>query len=281
MKKISRAIDMFCYKHPRFGISNLMLCIVIGTGAMWLLSMMDTTGTLLSLLYFSPEAVLKHGQVWRLLSFALMPNNSSIWELIFLYFYYLIGKTLEDTWGTARFNIFVLGGMLLTVIYCFIVYFVSGISLMVDASFIYMSMFFSIATLYPDMQVLLFFIIPIRIKWLALLDAAYFVLMMVLMEFPANLLPLIAMLNYAVFFGESLVSELKRTKGGNGKKSRDFKRKVSQIKYEEKLKSFTYKCEVCGKTDTDYPELEFRYCSRCEGYHCFCGEHINNHIHFS
>lgn len=281
MKKISRAIDMFCYKHPRFGLPNLMLCIVIGTAGMWLLSMMDSTGTLLSLLYLSPEMVIKHGQVWRLLSFAIMPEGNGIWEIIFLYFYYLIGKTLEDTWGTARFNIFVLGGMLLTVIYCFAVYFIGGISLAVGANFIYMSMFFSIATLYPDMQVLLFFIIPIRIKWLALLDALYFVLMIIGLPFPENLLPLIAMLNYFVFFGEGLVNEFKRSKSGKGKKSVEFKRQMSKIKYEEKLKSFTYKCEVCGKTDTDYPDLEFRYCSRCEGYHCFCADHINDHIHFS
>lgn len=279
MKKLSRSIDMFCYKHPNFGLSNLMLYIVIGTGAMWLLSMMDTTGMLESLLYLSPEMILKHGQVWRLLSFAFVPGNSGIWELFFLYFYYMIGRTLEQTWGTARFNIFVIGGILLTVIYSFAVYLIGGISFSVGAHFIYMSMFFSFATLYPDMQVLLFFIIPIRIKWLALLNALYFVVEIVMLPFPYNLLPVIAMLNYFVFFGGSLIDGLKRSR--RPKNSKDFKRKVSQIKYEEKLKSFTYKCEVCGRTENDDPELEFRYCSRCAGYHCFCGDHINSHIHFT
>lgn len=279
MKKLSRSIDMFCYKHPNFGLSNLMLYIVIGTGAMWLLSMMDTTGMLESLLYLSPEMILKHGQVWRLLSFAFVPGDSGIWELFFLYFYYMIGRTLEQTWGTARFNIFVIGGILLTVIYSFAVYLIGGISFSVGAHFIYMSMFFSFATLYPDMQVLLFFIIPIRIKWLALLNALYFVVEIVMLPFPYNLLPVIAMLNYFVFFGGSLIDGLKRSR--RPKNSKDFKRKVSQIKYEEKLKSFTYKCEVCGRTENDDPELEFRYCSRCAGYHCFCGDHINSHIHFT
>lgn len=279
MKKISRSIDMFCYKHPNFGISNLMLCIVIVSGAMWLLSIMDTTGMLATLLYLSPEMILKHGQVWRLLSFAFVPQGNGIWELLFLYFYYMIGRTLEQTWGTARFNIFVFGGMLLTVIYTFAVYLIGGISIAVRAHFIYMSMFFSFATLYPDMQVLLFFIIPIRIKWLALLNALYFVAEIVLLPFPLNLLPVIAMLNYFVFFGGSLIDGLKRSR--RPKSSKDFKRKVTQIKYEEKLKSYTYKCEVCGKTDADYPDLEFRYCSRCAGYHCFCSEHINGHIHFA
>ena len=100
-------------------------------------------------------------------------------------------------------------------------------------------------------------------------------------SFPYNLLPVIAMLNYFVFFGGSLIDELKRFRKGNGKTSREFRRKVTQIKYEDNLKDYTYKCEVCGKTDAEYPELEFRYCSRCAGYHCFCSEHINNHVHFT
>ena len=80
---------------------------------------------------------------------------------------------------------------------------------------------------------------------------------------------------------QALIDELKRFRKGNGKTSREFRRKVTQIKYEDNLKDYTYKCEVCGKTDAEYPELEFRYCSRCAGYHCFCSEHINNHVHFT
>lgn len=281
MKKLDRAISMFCYKHPRFGVANLMLCIVIGTGAVWLLSMMDTTQTLISLLYFSPERVIKHGEVWRILSFMFVPNSGSILEFLFLYFYYWIGNTLERNWGTARFNIFVFGGMLLTVIYGIAMYLITGTSMAVGAHYIYMSMFFSFATLFPNMQILLFFIIPIRIKWLALLDAAYFIAMILMSPFPYNLLPVIAMLNYFVFFGGSLAAELKSLRSGNAKTARNFRRNVTQIKYEDKLKDFNYKCSVCGKTDTDYPELEFRYCSRCAGYHCFCSEHINNHVHFT
>ena len=281
MKKLDRAISMFCYKHPHFGVANLMLIIVIGTGAMWLMSMMDTTQSLIGLLYFSPEMIIKHGKVWRILSFMFVPNSGSVLELLFLYFYYWIGSTLERNWGTARFNIFVFGGMLLTILYGFAVYLFGGDSIAVGGHFIYMSMFFSFATLFPNMQILLFFIIPIRIKWLALLDAVYFVVMIIQNSFPYNLLPVIAMLNYFVFFGGSLIDELKRFRKGNGKTSREFRRKVTQIKYEDNLKDYTYKCEVCGKTDAEYPELEFRYCSRCAGYHCFCSEHINNHVHFT
>ena len=280
MRKLNKKIDMFCYKHPRFGIPNLMLYIVVISLAVWLLSIMDESKTLLSYFTFSPELILK-GQVWRLISFIFIPQSLSLWALLFFYFYYWIGSTLEREWGTARFNIFIFSGIFLTIIYGLVIYFITKQSVNIGTYYIYLSMFFSFATLFPNMQILLFFIIPIRIKWLALLDAVYFVAMIIQNSFPYNLLPVIAMLNYFVFFGGSLIDELKRFRKGNGKTSREFRRKVTQIKYEDNLKDYTYKCEVCGKTDAEYPELEFRYCSRCAGYHCFCSEHINNHVHFT
>lgn len=280
MRKLMRKIDLFCYKHPRFGIPNLMLYIVIGNVIVWLFSAMDTTGTLRLFLTFNPEAIL-HGQVWRLVTFVFIPNASGFWALIFFYFYYWIGGTLERHWGTPRFNIFVLTGILLTIVYGFILYFATGISYPVAADYIYMSMFFSFATLFPDMQVLLFFIIPIKIKWLAILNAAFFLLEIVLTPFPLNLVPLVAMLNYVLFFGADLFSVLSPQRVQQKAKTVDFKREVRKAEKAAKSSVYQHKCAVCGKTDADYPNLEFRFCSRCAGYHCFCSEHINSHIHFT
>ena len=112
-------IDRFCYKHPNFGIDNLMLYIVIGNAIVWLFSMMDTTHSLTSWLTFSPYYIMR-GQVWRLFTFALIPNSSGLFTLIMLYFYYFIGKTMEQYWGKAKFTIYFLSGVLLTVIYGFI-----------------------------------------------------------------------------------------------------------------------------------------------------------------
>lgn len=275
-----KKIDMFCYKHPNFGIPNLMLFIVIGNAIVWLFAMMDGSGMLASFLAFNPALILK-GQVWRLITFVFIPDIYGIWALIFFYFYYWIGGTLEKHWGTPRFNIFVLTGVVLTIVYGFIVYFATGVSYPVDAYYIYMSMFFSFATLFPDMQVLFFFIIPMKIKWLAYIDAVYFVLAIFTTSFPLNLLPLVAMLNYFIFFGESLLHSIKGFSSGHSKKTVSFKREVNKINREKESIPYTRKCAVCGKTDTDYPDLEFRYCSRCAGYHCFCSEHINSHIHFT
>ena len=155
----------------------------------------------------------------------------------------------------------------------------------VSAHYIYLSMFFTFATLYPDMQVLLFFIIPIKMKWLALVDAAFFVYSVVTSPFPINLLPIIAVLNYLIFCGGWLVDAARRLLGGKTRQQRrstvNFQNEVRRMQQEQKQKTYTRRCEVCGRTDTDYPDLEFRYCSRCQGYHCFCMDHINNHRHFT
>ena len=280
MKKLNKRIDMFCYKHPRFGVPNLMLYIVIISLAVWLLSIMDPSKTLMSFFVFSPERILK-GEVWRLVSFIFVPQSLSFWELLFFYFYYWIGNVLEKEWGTPRFNIFLISGVLLSAVYGFIIYFITKQSIAVTTYFIYLSMFFSFATLFPDVQVLFMFIIPIKVKWLAYLDAAFFLLSMLTQSFPFNLLPLVAVLNYLVFFGDDLFSSLRSNKARYNKTTVNFNREKQKIKYEQKNASYTKKCAVCGRTDTDYPDLEFRYCSRCAGYHCFCQDHINNHIHFT
>ena len=280
MKWFSRKVDLFCYKHPRFGIPNLMLYVVIGNVIIWLFSLMDTTGSLTSLLAFSPYHILR-GQVWRLLTFALIPNSSGFLALIFFYFYYFIGKTLEDRWGTAKFNLYFFSGIILTVVYGFILYFASGINYPVYAEYIYLSMFFSFATLFPDMQVLLFFIIPIKMKWLAIVDAVVFIMGIIGTSFPLNLLPLVAILNYLLFCGDELFRFIRPRSRSQRKAAANFKREVHRMQYEQRTKPYSRRCEVCGRTDADHPELEFRYCSRCSGYHCFCIDHINAHRHFT
>jgi len=280
MKSIINKIDRFCYKHPNFGIPNLMLYIVIGNVIVWLFSLMDRSGTLLNLLYFSPYHIL-HGQVWRLLTFMIYPVNTGYLALIAFYFYYMIGRTLEQQWGSGKFTVYFFTGVLLTVLYGFSVYFIFHISLSITASYIYLSMFFAFATLFPDMQVLLFFIIPIKMKWLAIVDAAFFVLSVVTGSFPSNLLPLVAVLNYLLFCGDWLFSYLKPASRQQRSNTVNFKNEVRRIRYEQQTKPYSRKCEVCGRTDTDYPNLEFRYCSRCAGYHCFCIDHINDHRHFT
>ena len=280
MKFLMNKIDRFCYRHPHFGIPNLMLYVVIGNAIVWLFSIFDARGVLLSALYFSPYHIL-HGELWRLVTFIIYPVNTGYLALIAFYFYYFIGRTLEQQWGPGKFTIYFFTGVILTVLYGFAVYFLFHISLAVTAEYIYLSMFFAFATLYPDMQVLLFFIIPIKMKWLAVVDAAFFLLSIVSSRFPVNLLPVVALLNYLIFCGGWLFSYLKPANRRQRQNTVNFKNEVRRIEYEQKSKPYSRRCEVCGRTDADYPDLEFRYCSRCAGYHCFCIDHINNHRHFT
>lgn len=285
MRAFMKRVDLFCYRHPRFGINNFMLIIVFGTAAVWLLSLMDTTGLLVSYLRFDARSVL-HGQIWRIVTFVFIPQSSGILSMVlFLYFYYFIGSTLEREWGPGRFTIYYLMGMLLTVLYGFITYFVTGVSYSITSNYINLSMFFAFATLFPDNMVLLFFFIPIKMKWLAIIDAAYFLYDIIMMLRGGygmiSLLPLVAILNYFLFCGDELFHIVMPRGRQRRQKTINFQREVRKIKYEQKHSGYTRKCEVCGRTDADYPDLEFRYCSRCAGVHCFCVDHINNHVHFT
>lgn len=280
MKSFMKKVDLFCYKHPRFGIPNLMIYIVIGNVAIWLLSMMDTTGSLISFLAFSPSHILR-GQIWRLVTFAFIPNSWGYLALIAFYFYYFIGSTIEREWGSGKFTIYFLMGMLLTVIYGFIAYYVFKMNCYLTAQYIYLSVFLTFATLYPDMQVLLFFIIPVKMKWLGIIDAVFFLGTILRDPFPVNLLPLVAMLNYLLFCGGWLFDYFRPARVKQRQNTVNFRSEVRRIKYEQKNRPYNRKCSVCGRTDTDYPDLEFRYCSRCAGYHCFCIDHINSHVHFT
>ena len=275
MRKPLSFVDSFCRKHPNFGIPNLMKYICIGNVAFWLIGAVNPV--LMSYLTFNPAAIL-HGQVWRLVTFAMYPPSSGVLTFIAIYFYYLIGSTLERQWGTAQFTVYFISGVVLTVLYGFIVYFIFGMNFILNAQYVYLSMFFSFAVLFPDMQVLLFFIIPIKIKYLAWLDGLLFVAELFSSPFPANLLPVVAVLNFLIFCGGDLLSALPKRPSAQ---TINFRKASAKIRKEQQSNLYTHKCAVCGKTDADYPNLEFRYCSKCQGYHCFCQEHIYNHIHFT
>ena len=275
MKDPRRSIEQFCYKHPGFGIPNLMRYITAANVAIWVLGAINRS--FLGVLTFDPALIL-HGQIWRLVSFIFYPPSMGRLAFLAFWFYYWIGSTLEAQWGTGQFTIYYFSGVILTVLYGFIIYFITGRSVNLGSEYIYLSMFFSFAVLYPDMQVLFMYIIPIKIKYLAIVDAVFFAYSVIANSFPVNLLPLVALINFFIFCGGELFASLPRRPSKN---TVNFRQESARIRREQKDKLYTHKCAVCGRTDVDHPELEFRYCSKCQGYHCFCSDHINNHIHFT
>jgi len=275
MKDPRILIDDFCRRHPKFGIPNLMKYIAIANLVFLVLGYINPV--FINYMYFIPAYIFK-GQVWRLISFMFCPPGNSLLALVAIYFYYWIGSTLENCWGTGQFTLFIISGYVFSVLYALIIYFIFGVNIALSAQFIYLAMFFAFATLFPDMQVLLFFIIPIKMKYLAWANLALYAYDVVTESFPSNLVPVIALANYALFFGGSLIRMIKRRTNPTVV---NFKRESARIRREQASNLYNHKCAVCGKTDTDYPQLDFRYCSRCAGYHCFCEEHINSHIHFT
>ncbi len=278
LRRFEQGVDSFLRKHPNFGLRNLMLYVVIGNAVIFLLSMMDRTGMLSAYLMFSPDRVLK-GEIWRLVSFVFVPRASGILGvLLLLYFEYFIGRILEQAWGTGKFTVYYLLGMLFTVVYGFAVRLFTGSGVYVDAMYIGMSMFFVFATLWPENRVLLFFIIPIKVTWLAYAEAVLFLISMIR---GGTLLPLIGILNYFLFCGDELISRIQPWFRRIFGKGASYRRAAKQAQRDAKALPYIYKCAVCGRTDAEYPQLEFRYCSKCVGYHCFCEDHINSHIHFT
>lgn len=285
MRKINTAISRFCYNHPNFGIPNLMLYIVIGNVIVYIMDMMSH-GTFSAVAAFIPYEIF-HGQVWRLVSFIFVPEagGSVLWFAIGLYVDYLIGTQLERQWGTARFNVFYFSGVVLTALTGLLLGAVSG-GRMVTASMYYvnLSLFFAFATLYAEMQFLVMFVIPVKAKWLAWLSGAMIALGViqdvVYGNFLGALIPIVALLNYFIFFGEELMGGAKNA--GNRVRHQTSRQTISYrkaVKAQKKQKGYLHKCCVCGKTDAEFPDMEFRYCSKCEGYRCYCMEHINNHEH--
>lgn len=289
MKKLYDGVQRFCAAHPRFGIPNLMRVIVIGNMAVYVLMLLTQANdaNALSFLTFNLNALL-HGEVWRLVTFVFVPAYSSPFALLIsLYFYYWIGSTLERQWGTAKFNLYYISGALLTVLGVVLASLITGNPYLTAAGtgYVNLSMFFAFAFLFPDTTVLLFFILPVKMKWLAYLDGALFAFDIIKAIGAHNwagvVLPIVALLNFAVFIWPEVHYLKERAKYQNSRKTVQFRQAQQQQAKQAQQQGYRHKCAVCGRTDTDYPDLQFRYCSKCVGYHCFCQDHIFNHVHFT
>lgn len=278
MRSVDSWLDRFARKHPRLGVPRLMLYVVIGSLLVFFFDIFSS-GTFSAMLCFSRYDILR-GQLWRLITFVFVPNVSPQYILSFalsMYFCYFIGTMLEQEWGCTKFTLFYLMGVLLNIV----VGFFTGYATM---HYVNLSILFAFATLFPDMQFLLFFILPIKVKWLAWFDLALFLLdiaeMLLLGAYLAIPLPILAILNYILFFWSDLrrffVRNRERARRKHSQAAVNFR--AAQKKAKE-TKGYLHKCSVCGKTDADDPNMEFRYCSKCDGYYCYCMDHINTHVH--
>ena len=268
-------------KFGRFGIPHLtnyiLVCYVIG----YLLSMTKTS--LISYLYLEPGLILQ-GQIWRLITWVLVPPGMSniLFVLIMLMFYYSLGTTLERTWGTFRYTLYIFSGLLFTVIGAFLLYFIEGgyvlFAGMFSTYYISMSILLAFAVSYPDMRVLLYFVIPIKMKWMAFVYVAmigYDIFNYVRMGVWQMAVPIVAsLLNFIIFFLST--RDIQRYHPKEVKRRQEFKKAVNPTKVTTITK---HKCAVCGRTERDGENFEFRFCSKCNGHYEYCQDHLYTHEH--
>lgn len=253
----------------RFGklaIRNLMLYIVTLNALVFLFQYFGL-GAVTDKLALYPELVLK-GEVWRLITFIFIPPSGNIFlVLIALYFYYFIGTSLENEWGTFKFNVYYFVGMAATAAAAFVV---GG---PVTGLYLNTSLFLAFARLNPEFQILLFFIIPVKVKYLAWLNWA-FIIYTVLNPFgytSYKILAAVSVLNFLVFFGKDMINSTKN-RGKSVYRRQKFSAAVPR--------DFTiHRCCICGITEKDDPKMDFRYCMLCEGDHEYCSRHLNTHEH--
>lgn len=280
-------IDKLERKFGRFGIPNLtiymIVCYVIGY------ALMIVNPGILNWLSLEPAYILR-GQVWRLVTWVLYPPSTSgvLWFAIaVLFFYYPIGTSLERTIGTFKYTLYILSGVIFTILGAFILYFLLGGNVLVGNVFstyyISLSTFLAYAMCYPDMQVLLMFIIPVKMKWMAIFYVVIVVYEMIQYIMAGAwylVIPIVAsLLNFIIFyFG---IKDFSRYNPKEVHRRNEFRRAMEpQGRMKSGSGSVTkHKCAICGRTELDDPNLEFRFCSRCNGNYEYCQDHLFTHTH--
>lgn len=280
-------IDKLERKFGRFGIPNLtiymIVCYVIGY------ALMIVNPGILNWLSLEPAYILR-GQVWRLVTWILYPPSTSgvLWFAIaVLFFYYPIGTSLERTIGTFKYTLYILSGVIFTILGAFILYFLLGGNVLVGNVFstyyISLSTFLAYAMCYPDMQVLLMFIIPVKMKWMAIFYVVIVVYEMIQYIMAGAwylVIPIVAsLLNFIIFYFGT--KDFSRYNPKEVHRRNEFRRAMEpQGRMKSGSGSVTkHKCAICGRTELDDPNLEFRFCSRCNGNYEYCQDHLFTHTH--
>ena len=279
-----RLLDKLEQKIGWLAIPNLMLYILAGNAIVYVMQMMFSLD-LVSVLAFNRDAILA-GQVWRLISFVFIPPaafSGGMWSILMaalvIFFYYSIGRQLEYAMGSFAFTMYYLLGMLGVI--------VAGSIFGGSISGVYLntSLFFAYALYFPDEMILFMFFIPIKIKYIAYFSGAMLALQFVLTSLIGKILIITGLLNFLLFFGKSLFVGFTGQAASIGNRQRRRKWRVmsgGRNPYQTGTaprSAAKHCCEVCGRTELNDPELEFRYCSACEGYHEYCMEHLHQHIH--
>ena len=272
-------LDKMERKFGRYAISNLSIYIIITYAAGYLLTALAPN--VVSYLVLEPALILR-GQIWRLVTWLLIPPGSlDLFTIITLMFYYSIGSSLERTWGAFRYNVYIFSGILMSIVGSFILYFIfgGGTTLLLYTGTVFstyyssMSIFLAFAATYPNMQVLFMMIIPLKVKWLGI---AYVVLMlwdMITAGWGVRVMLICSLMNFIIFFFTT--RNMSRYNPREIHRRQAYKKAVHQ----SRVNVTKHKCAICGRTEKDGEHLEFRFCSKCNGNYEYCQDHLFTHTH--
>jgi membrane associated rhomboid family serine protease len=250
-------------KVGRFAVSNLTIYLIAGRSFFYL---MYLTGKLAPGDTYLSADMLLSGEWWRIFTLPFDPPRQSLLFTLFAwYFFYMLGSTLEAHWGSFRYNAYLLLGCLITVAASFL-----SPSYPVTNAFLGGSIFLAFATLFPDYQILLFFVLPVRVKWLALITWLGYAYQFALGGWGTRCMVLAAVANFLVFFRQEILVNLRYGR-------REFAK--GAVRSVQRESGPVHRCTTCGITDSSNPEMDFRYCPQCDGQHGYCREHIFSHQH--
>ena len=273
-------------KIGKYAIPNLMIYLIAAYCIGFVIYTVNPNFMLM--LTLSPYHIL-HGQVWRLITWILMPTDTRVFSLLIMaLLYYQLGSALERSWGTFRFNVYIFGGMLFTVIGAFILYGIYAAagtgsletislisSLTFTTNYINLTIFLAFAVMYPEMQILLFFIIPVKMKWMAVVYAVLIAINLILTSWGGRIAIIMSILNFLIFFLST--RNYRRVSPKEIHRKQVFKAQMREPRRGSRVTK--HKCAVCGRTELDDPNLEFRFCSKCDGNYEYCQDHLFTHQH--
>jgi hypothetical protein len=233
------------------GLVQVLAVLQLITLGLFLMSSPEAQKSFEGFLELDPERVMR-GEVWRVVSLSL------IWALIGAMFLMWMGRGLDEAWGAFRVNLYVLGGILSLTVGALLFGYVGG------GLLLFQTLLFAFAVFYPNEEIMLFFVIPVKIKWLALIGAA--LLGFSVLGQPAIFWQVVfANLNFVVAFGAAFVRQ-------SAQRAKVMERKSRFESGRPAEGSFFHQCHVCGKTELDDKTLEFRVlesgdeiCSECRG----------------
>ena len=256
-------------RYGRWAIPNVTVIFIAGQVLLYFLQRARIgQGDALAKIHLLPGAVLE-GEVWRVFTFLFTPPaDQTILVIFYWILMYLFGSGLEQVWGTFRYNVFLLIGFLASVIATFIAY-AFGYNIPASNGFLYGSIFLAFARIFPDYTLMLFFILPIKVKWLALLMWLGYAYGLLKGDWMDRMLIIASVFNYLLFLGGEHIRQWKQ----------GYRRRSYQAKAKAASRALVHQCRVCGLDSENSPKTLFRYCSKCEGQCCYCPDHIQKHEH--